>query len=220
MQPFSVLSDRTWLMRDVVLLVLGGGIAGTLLDQIHVQSGTLQYRAPELAGQAWWVLPQFALLLAAVVWTSTLIVARTRPRADTALEPVPGRAWTRPPLMRIVVDATWFAFAYAISAAPATVFDRDDETTRVVVLVVLALIAAIRLVLRGDRRVALVALGLTIGGPAYEATISSLSWFWYHDADLLGVPLWLPALYACGAPLAASVGMLLDAHGRAARARR
>ncbi|MBC7461911.1 MAG: hypothetical protein H7287_11160, partial [Thermoleophilia bacterium] len=80
-------------------------------------------------------------------------------------------------------------------------------------LVALTLLAVVRLRLRGNLRIALVALALEIAGAANEGLFASTKLFWYTDADFLHIPIWLPALYANGAPLAASIGQWLDERG-------
>jgi hypothetical protein len=62
----------------------------------------------------------------------------------------------------------------------------------------LLVLLAVRLTLapaRGDWAFALVA---AIGGPAAEAAIHALGAFDYTEPDVLGLPLWLPALWANG----------------------
>jgi len=91
---------------------------------------------------------------------------------------------------------------------------------RIVGLIALTLLAVVRLRLRGDYRIALVALGLALVGPVYEGFIASLQLFAYQGADIRHVPLWLPALYANGAPLVVSIGAWLDDRGWRSRAAR
>ncbi len=64
--------------------------------------------------------------------------------------------------------------------------------------VAVLVIVAARLVfvpVRGDWAFALVA---AIAGPAAEAAIHALGAFDYTEPDLLGLPVWLPALWAAG----------------------
>ncbi len=49
--------------------------------------------------------------------------------------------------------------------------------------------------MRGDWAFALVA---AVAGPAVEATIHALGAFDYTEPDVLGLPVWLPALWAWG----------------------
>ena len=40
-----------------------------------------------------------------------------------------------------------------------------------------------------------VAAAFALGGPLFEAALSATGGFFYRRPDLLGVPIWLPALY-------------------------
>lgn len=212
-RPRFIPQHKLWLWRDLGALVFVCGVLGSLLDQIHVRSGTLRYERPEFAGQAWWVFLQFGVTLAVAAWGASMFVSR---RGVLGAPPSgePG-AWAgrRSVRMRILIDFGWFVAAYGLSAAPSLERSMGGEGVRVAGLVALTLLAVVRLRLRGNMRIALVALGLAIAGPVYEGLLASTRQFWYTDADFLHVPIWLPALYANGAPLAASIGQWLDERG-------
>ncbi|MBC7461203.1 MAG: hypothetical protein H7287_07565 [Thermoleophilia bacterium] len=212
-RPRFIPQHKLWLWRDLGALVFVCGVLGSLLDQIHVRSGTLHYERPEFAGQAWWVFLQFGVTLAIAAWGASMIVSRRGILGAPPTE-APG-AWAggRSVRTRILIDFGWFAAAYGLSAAPSLSWNVGGEGVRIAGLVALTLLAVVRLRLRGNLRIALVALGLAIAGPAYEGLIASTKLFWYTDADFLHIPIWLPALYANGAPLAASIGQWLDERG-------
>ena len=173
--------------RPVTLafIFLAGAIGGTPLDQIHVRSHVLHYAHPRLAGEAWWVIPEFgaaatvALLFA--TWTTK-------------------RSWSVPrDGVPIVVDASIFAVAYSVTG----VLHRHSW---IILVVVLCLWAAMIAVHRDRKAFVLVSLALMIAGPIYEGALSSTGAFRYDVTPLVGrVPIWLPALYLNAGVLAASI---------------
>ena len=156
------------------LLSLTGAVVGTLGDQIHVQSGVLWYRHPALGGQSVWVPFLFGTAGVGLVHAHRLF-----------LRPKPGEP--APPARSLVVPGLIFAAAYL-----ATGIGRSRP-----LLVAAALTVAwmIRLLLHpaGDKVAA--GLAFAAGGPLFEAALSATGAFSYRHPDMLGVPVWLPALY-------------------------
>src|SRR5690242_15179434 len=67
---------------------------------------------------------------------------------------------------------------------------------RPVVLALVLLIAWLVRVVRDPTADKLaVATAFALGGPLFEAALSATGGFFYRRPDILGVPLWLPALY-------------------------
>jgi len=180
----SYLSKRpqTWLA-----LLVGGGIGGAAVDQIHVVGGVLTYPAPWALGQAWWVAPLFGLATWAM-YVSTALWAPWSRRARPA--PV-GAA-------EIAVGAVWFLAAYVASAA----FQAQPW-----LLVALFTLTWLRRLVRRPDAIAQAAAGvaLAVGGTLAEIAISSSGAFAYRSAGLASVPVWLPGLYLHGGPLAIAV---------------
>jgi hypothetical protein len=162
-----------------LLLFAGGGIALALCDQIHVQSGVLDYETGGFFGQAWWVPLQFG-------FASLAIVAGAAPFARRRAEP--GAA-------AFVTGTLWFVGAYAASG----VFDAHPEALAVAFLVTWA--GRVALAQRPGNLVAY-SLLLAAAGTGAEAILSAAGTFAYANPDVLGVPVWLPGLYLHGAPLA------------------
>jgi hypothetical protein len=161
------------------MIVVGGTLALSACDQIHVHAGVLSYSHPAFAGQAWWVPLQFALATLA-------ICAGAWPFGVRLPEPS-GRDLAR--------AAAWFVGAYAASAA----FQRWP----IALAVVYAVTWLIRVGLAPrSATVALYSLLLAAAGTGAEAAISSTGAFAYARPDALLVPIWLPGLYLHGAPLA------------------
>jgi hypothetical protein len=167
-------------VQDSHAFVLGS-VGGVLCDQIHVRGGVLRYRTPRLAGQAWWVGPQFGVAMLAVLRSARIA----------------GRGGGAHPV-RYLSGTAWFLGAYLASA----VFRRTPR--RLAGVLVAAWLA--RMVRHPDRvRLVPYSLLLAVAGTAYESRWSATGAFTYTAPDIAGVPLWLPGLYLHGAPLAVDV---------------
>ena len=168
----------------ILFVFMVGLIAGPLLDQIHVQSGALSYEHPWRFDQAWWVGPQFALAFAGL---AAVAVAVQHHLGSRAPEPVP--------LTRIGQQLAWFVAAYAATG----LLWREPALLAVVLIAGLGVrVLSVRPDLPAVRTIVLLALA----GTAYEATLSSIpETFGYAETGSLPVPIWLPLLYAHGAPL-------------------
>lgn len=169
----------------VFLVFVVGLVAGPLLDQIHVQSGALSYSHPWLWDQAWWVGPQFGLAFAFLA----AVAVTTQHHLGT-------RAPEFVPVVRIVQQFAWFVAAYAATG----LLWRHP----IVLCALLVVGLAIRLVsVRPDAPTRRVIVLLALAGTAYEGTLSSLpGTFSYAETHIaLPVPIWLPLLYAHGAPI-------------------
>ena len=124
-----------------------------------------------LAGQAAWVPLVFgagALLL----MSGHLIFPPDEPQAAPAT---------------LVAPAVGLLVAYLATAV---------LTDRPLVLALGLVTAWVVRVLRDPTRDKLaVATAFALGGPLFEATLSATGGFFYRRPDLLGIPIWLPALY-------------------------
>ena len=164
-----------------------GGVGLALCDQIHVQSGVLDYDTGGFFGQAWWVPLQFGVAALA-------IVAGAAPFAR-------GRA--QPKFIDFVTGTAWFVAAYAASG----LFDAHPNALAVAFVLTWALRVAL-----APQPASLVAYSLLLAaaGTAAEAALSAAGTFAYANPDLLGVPIWLPGLYLHGAPLALALSRALS----------
>ena len=172
------------LVPYVLLVFVLGTVAGPLLDQIHVQSGALSYEHPWLWDQAWWVGPQFGLAFAFLAGTAVTVQHHLGSREPEMV-----------PVARMAQQFAWFVAAYAATG----LLWREPALLTVVLLGGLALrLASVRPDVPAVRTIVLLALV----GTAYEATLSSIpGTFGYAETSGLPVPLWLPLLYAHGAPI-------------------
>jgi hypothetical protein len=154
-----------------------GATLGTALDAIHSHFGAVSYPAPVFAQEAWWV----PLLFAGAYGT-----AIGRPLMAPREPPLPG--W------KVVLGLGLFIGAYWLTVVPWS--------------------WPVRCVLLGaifvggwavcDRRPIgwLVAALAAFFGPVVEITLLRAGVFVHHEVHFLGIPYWLPLLYAC-----ASVGL-------------
>jgi hypothetical protein len=160
-----------WSMQRTAALFVAGAVVGTLLDRIHVAAGVLWYARPVLAGQAVWVPLTFGL--GALLLMSGHVIFPPHARHATPAT--------------LVAPALGLVVAYLATAVLAD---------RPVVLTLTLLIAWLVRVVRGPTADKLaVASAFALGGPLFEATLSATGGFFYRRPDLLGVPIWLPALY-------------------------
>jgi hypothetical protein len=173
-----------WTPTRVVVAFVLGGIVGLLLDQIHVRFGVLYYPRPFAWGQAWWVLPLFG--------ATTLVVlsgAKLFARAAIGEHDLTG-------------SALWFLAAYWASG----VWQGHPIGLAVAYLGFFALRTT-------HGATWLFGIGLALGGVIVEALLCSLDAFRYCFPDLLGLPYWLPGLYAHGAPFALAVALRMRRFG-------
>ncbi|MEO6866628.1 MAG: hypothetical protein ABI200_01250 [Gaiellales bacterium] len=178
-------------MRPVLLVFLivflVSCIVGPMLDQIHVITGALSYAHPWLFDQAWWVGPQFGLAFASIAVSTLLIQLRFG-------TPAPELESTS----TIAVQFVWFIAAYLTTGIL--------HTKPVLVLALLAGALVIRtLIERPDVATIRIFVALALLGTAYEAIVSALpETFSYAQGGIFTAPIWLPLLYAHGAPLVRS----------------
>ena len=179
-------SQRFWAIMGVLMVPL---------DALHVVTGVLSYRSPELFGvQAFWVLPLFACagLALGMGHRHSAVPLATRFFAATV----------RP-------TTTWAALgglgalllAYASSGAL-------QGTPIIALFGYVALWSIVVWRVDADARPALIlhSLGAAIVGPLVEMAISSTGAFTHAHNDIFGVPLWLPGIYLN----AAAASHLLD----------
>jgi hypothetical protein len=150
-----------------------GSVVGTALDRLHVASGVLWYTRPVLAGQAVWVPIVFG--------AGGLVMVNSQPWFLRRLPATPARAGS------LVAPAIALVVAYVATAIAS---DRPLALTAGLTLAWLA-----RLALHPSVSCVVAGLALAVGGPLVEAGLSATGGFFYRRPDLLGVPMWLPALY-------------------------
>ena len=161
-------------------------------DQFHTQFQIIVYPRAFFFGQAWWVAPGFAIAAIGFVGIAWPFVARAN------AVPTRGRD--------VVVEAAWFFAIYALSG----VFGRWSVTLAIAFTVVWAVRVARRAA--GDRALIIrFSLLLAVLGTLGEELLHATGVCRYAVRDLGLVPLWLPALYLNGAPLALALARWLSA---------
>jgi hypothetical protein len=168
---------RTVLLRLAACFVLGA-VIGTFLDGIHAYGDVLSYPDPAFGRWAFFVPIEFGLL--------AVLVGLLAP----ALERTVGGT----PVFRLGERLRELAVFTSLYVATALV----SGAWNYALALALVALAAARLAYAptaGDVPYVLLAAVL---GPIGEALLSALGAFDYSDPDVLGIPIWLPALWANG----------------------
>lgn len=171
----------TWVRAAALLLALGATL-GPLLDAIHTHTGTTRYAAPWVLEMAWWVPLLFG----------SAGVAVGLPRA--ALERLRATPTSTPSSRSAAEGMGLFVLAYALSGVVPAVGPVPVNVARA-----LALLAVFAVTWWRHDRTAL-GLGLAcstgLGGCVVEVNLSAAGAFEHLQPTKLGIPLWLPLLYA------------------------
>jgi hypothetical protein len=172
----------------VGFLFVFGAVVGSALDALHTHSGTTYY-----ANEWWFEMSAWTPLL---FGGAGVLVGLSYPVAERLTGLRPGRrlSWTE-----ACTGFVLFTLLYAASGyLPAS---------NLVKLVVLSAGAAILFAWLARTWLALVLAALTaLIGPLVESALVHAGFFFYRDPDVLGVAVWLPALYASGSVAFGSVG--------------
>ena len=174
----------TVLSRPAACFALGA-VVGTALDGIHVYGDVLSYSSPDFGRWAWFVPIEFGLV--AVLGYFVVLAIERGSRPVTAA--------------RAAGELVLFACLYGATA----LLDGDGAPFLAAGLGLLAL-ARLALGDGGDLPYVVIA---AIAGPLGEALISATDAFSYANPDLIGIPCWLPALWANGGFLIRRVLKLL-----------
>jgi Protein of unknown function (DUF2878) len=165
-------------VRRLLICFAIGAVVGTFLDAVHAYGGVLSYPDPVLGRLAFFVPLEFGLL---GVLAGALVPTLERVAGGRCAFGVGERLSELALFSAIYVATTLvhggWSFALAIALAG------------------LAVGRLLRGSAPGDWLYVLVA---AILGPASEALMSALGAFEYNDLDVLGIPIWLPALWANG----------------------
>jgi hypothetical protein len=170
-------------LRRLFVLFVFGAVVITLFDGFHTLSGTTAYAGPYHASRlTWWTPLVFGL--------STTIGGPVYAGIYRAL----GGNKAAPP-WSVLASAFWcFGAFYFFSG-----FFHGSNMTKLVVLA----FAGIALFVWLDRtwQGAVCALVLMTIGPVTEILLVRAGTFVHLQPDFLGIPMWLPALYLCSAPV-------------------
>ena len=181
-------------------LFLLGAIVVSFFDGFHTHSGTTRYPHPWL----WQMAPWVPLLFGASVGIGGPVYAALYPRVGGRRAPPPARDLV---IAFVLFGALYFSTGFLPASSGAKL--------------ALLLVGAAVFHLWLDRTVQGLALslGTAIVGPCVEASLVHLGAFEYVHPEVLGVTIWLPALYLCSGPVLGQLSrrvLQLDAPSRAA----
>jgi hypothetical protein len=173
----------------IAWLFLLGATLGTAMDILHVQSGVERYPAPVLFGVAWWVPPLFGAATVSIGYSHILADRLLRHRR------------IRSPLLSGAGELLWLVLAYLLSASGL------ETLAKVGLLLVIYL--NFWVMVGGGWQNLLLALVTAITGTLIEMIEVASGAFAYLHPDFLGVPYWLPCIYACASLAVGDFGRAL-----------
>ena len=163
-------------MRAAAILFVGGGVLLSICDAFHTRSGTTAYARVWALGMAWWTFPLFGAFVALAG------LGYARLRANDARPAAPLRAVAVAAFVALYAASAWLpggnvAKLFVLFAGAASLWGALDRTSRG----------------------ALLAFGVAVIGTLGEIALIEQGAYSYARPDVLGVPMWLPMLYAAGA---------------------
>lgn len=181
-----------WVGAAIRLALLGATL-GVALDWLHVVSGTTAYAEPVMLGLAWWV-PLLFGAAAVAMGLARPLAERVTDRMSTALTAA-GAAR----------GIGLFVLAYLASAF------LPFPTLGLAVIISVIFLCAWG-VSDGTALGFFLALATAVIGTSVEVALTAAGAFAHAHQELLGVAVWLPALYATGQMGVGAVGKrLVDA---------
>lgn len=173
----------------MVWLFLLGAILGTSMDAYHVFSHVERYPDPFVLGVAWWVPLLFG--------GAALAIGYSHPRVD----PLLGQRRSPRRLLWSLSEVLWLILAYLVTATAL-------NSVAKVGLVAIIYLNFWLLTGRGWQNL-LLSFVTAITGSLIEMLLVIAGAFSYLHPDLLGIPYWLPCLYACASLAVGDVGRTL-----------
>ncbi|HKV59830.1 MAG TPA: hypothetical protein VJO32_16180 [Ktedonobacteraceae bacterium] len=174
--------------RMLLWLFLLGASLGTALDAFHVFSHVERYATPALLGVAWWVPLLFG--------GAAVAIACSHPLLDPLLHHRRFR-----PLFSSLLGLAWLPLVYLISAS---FFDTLTKTA-----LILLIYCNFWLLAGSDWQNLVFSLVTAITGTLIEMILVAAGAFAYLHPDMLGVPYWLPGIYACASLALGDLGRSL-----------
>ncbi len=174
--------------RTLLWLFIPGALPGTALDAFHVLSGVERYASPTLLGVAWWVPLLFG--------GAAVVIGYSHPMLDPLMHHRRFR-----PLFSSVLGLAWLPLVYLISAS---FFDTLTKT-----LLIVLVYCNFWLLTGSDWQNLVFSLVTAITGTLLEMILVAAGAFAYLHPDLLGVPYWLPGIYACASQALGDLGRSL-----------
>jgi hypothetical protein len=176
-------------VQPIARLFLLGATLGTAMDILYVQSGVERYPAPVLFGVAWWVPPLFGAAAISIGYSHVM--------ADGLL----GHRRIRSRLLSSAGELLWLALAYLLSAS--------GLATLAKVGLLLVIYLNFWVMVGGGWQNLLLGLVTAVTGTLVEMIEVAAGTFAYMHPDFLGVPYWLPCIYACASLAVGDFGRAL-----------
>ena len=173
----------------IAWLFLLGAILGTGLDAIDVFNHVERYSRPVLFGLAWWVPLLFGAAAVAIGYSHPLV------------DPLIGNTRSERRLSISLGELTWLLLAQLVGAS---MLDSLAKTGLLVLIFLNFWLLAGR-----TWQNLLLALVVAITGTLVEMTLVAAGAFSYLHPDMLGVPYWLPCIYACASLAVGDLGRSL-----------
>lgn len=175
--------------RAILWLFLLGATFGTALDTFHVYSYVEQYTHPVLFGVAWWVPLLFG--------SAAVAIGYSHPLVDPLIHNL-----RRPRQLKTsIAQLAWLLLAYLITASPISSLAKT--------ILLMLIYFNFWLLTGGGWQNLLLSLVTAITGTLVEMTLVAAGAFSYLQPDILGVPYWLPFMYACASLAVGDVGRSL-----------
>lgn len=172
-------------MKPHLKLFLIGAVTGTLLDGLFTWKEIAYYPNPFLFQTAWWVPFLFGGGVLLMGWS------------HAKLHPIGGGC-----PFRFVVSLVFLGLACASAALLHL-----PPLTKAVLLFLLYLLSW--RIADQTKKSLWLALLTAIGGCAIESFLGSFGLYHYTQADIVGIPLWLPLLYLHVSAAAGNLGRIL-----------
>lgn len=168
----------------LIPLALLAAVVATLCDANHVQTNTLVYPYPFIAGQAPWVFPGFLIAFFSMGFLYFLLANAFAKHAQQSAQKGSAQA--------LIETMTTFAFCYLISG-----FGSEQPALLAWIFYGTFLL---RFAFTYEKAwLLIVAIILAIGGVFAEGLLSSFGLVAYQVQEIYYVPLWLGGLYMHGA---------------------
>ncbi|GAC1565728.1 MAG: hypothetical protein NVS3B14_04460 [Ktedonobacteraceae bacterium] len=174
--------------RTLLLLFLLGATLGTALDAFHVYSQVERYPPPTLLGVAWWVPVLFGCAAVAIGYSHPLVDPLLCHRRFRSL-------------FSSLLGLAWLPLVYLIGAS---FFDTLTKTA-----LILLVYFNFWLLSGSDWQNLALSLVTAITGTLIEMILIAAGAFSYLHPDMLGVPYWLPGIYACASLAVGDLGRSL-----------
>ena len=179
--------------RAIWWLFVLGAVVGTGLDAFHVYSKVERYAMPVFLGVAWWAPLLFGGTAVAIGYSHTMV------------DPLLGQRRVPRQLQICIVQLLWVVLVYIISATSISSLAKVGLMT--LVYFNFWFVAG-----RGWQNVVL-SLATAITGTLVEMVLVAAGAFAYEHPDFMGVPYWLPCIYACASLAVGDMGRYLMQEG-------